>query len=618
MKLIAPRSLSFVAVMVLGLFACSEGATGENTTPQVEAPPPPTTPTPTPPNTPVVDASTPSAYPDIDALQAPRDIIKAVFAEHIRHSPSWAASAGVRDVDAVLDDLSPAEFAKYYGRCAALDVKLKTIDLTKLTLAEKVEHDKALGSLFDALARRDASTELWEQSNLVDVVDNLSLTPQVQTIRAKADIDTLIAKYKEIPRYLQQRTDNLVAGAAKGLVASKPIVEASIANLKTYYGVVADNPFAALVFEDSVSQTDQDAWQPLVNAIVETVVVPAILKHAAELETKILPGARTTFGYGAMGTVGKTFYASQVKVHTGSTLSVDDIHALGLQRVSELDTAMRTNLTALSITDTKLSDALAKIQAQPEWTPATPAAAKTHVDSVVASLLKSEWVDGVWGLGTTVAAPSVNYVDDRAGSAYYVIGSDTFTIFTKDKPTFEHDAVVTHEFTHYLQDVAAKGLQANAISPYGALFGSTSVVEGAAHYAEMIRLEQPNAYKQGTVRGTALARLGAQGNLMLRAVRLVVDTGIHAKDWTRDQAIQYMKDRLTMADDEIQFEVDRYASFAGQALAYRVGAEGIRKAKEETKTRLGAAFSEKAFNKTMLELSGASLALVDEVAKSMK
>lgn len=616
MKLTARRSLALGAVMIVGLVACSDAAKHEDPEPKVEAAPPPASTTP-PPGPAIPDAAPPSAYPDIDVLTAARDIIGAVFAEHIRHYPSWAASAGVRSFDATLDDLSPAELATYHGRCAALDVKLKTIDVSKLTLAEKVDYDKAAGSLLDALARRDASTDLWEQSNLIDVVDNLSLTPQVQTIRTRTDIDTLIAKYQQIPRYLQQRTDNLLAGLAKGLVASKPIVEASIANLTGYYGVAADNPFAALVFEDSVSQADQDAWQPLVASVVETVVIPAILKYASDLETKILPNARATFGYGAMGAIGKTFYESQVKFHTGSTLSVDDIHALGLQRVSELDAAMRANLTTLSITDASLRDALAKVKTQPESKPPTAANAKAHVDAVLASLLKPEWVDGVWGLGT-VATPSVDYVDDRAGSAYYVIGSDTFTIFTKDKSVFEHDAVVTHEFTHYLQDVAAKGLQANAISPYASLFGSTAVVEGAAHYAEMLRLEQPNAYAQATNRETALARLGAQQNLMLRAVRLVVDTGIHAKDWTRDQALQYMKDRLTMGDDEIAFEVDRYGSFPGQALAYRVGAEGIKKAKEDAKTRLGAAFSEKKFNKTMLEVQGASLAVVDEVAKSMQ
>jgi uncharacterized protein (DUF885 family) len=177
-------------------------------------------------------------------------------------------------------------------------------------------------------------------------------------------------------------------------------------------------------------------------------------------------------------------------------------------------------------------------------------------------------------------------------------------------PLYALDGVVVHEFTHHLQDVVGQEVAGEAVSPLELHFGlaamsSAALSEGAALYSERVALAR-DFYRDGDTRMTALRRLNAASWLMLRAVRLVVDTGIHSKGWTRDEVIAYMKQRVLNSDAFIEWEADRYASWPAQALAYMVGSEAIATERARAEAALGGAFDPRAFHRMVLELNGTS------------
>lgn len=587
-----PRRLSFASFLVLNLAACA-ATESTNSAPQSAE----------------VNATSPgtAALPNLESLTSSREIIKAVFDEQIRHSPINAMYAGVRDFDAVVDDLSQAEAATFYARMNVLAKKLATIDPSTLSPSEELAFDVALASVKNAHGREVAHTELWEISSFWDTSDVPTDFAYVRTLETVADVDNMVARYHEIPRYLRQRTDNLKTGAAAHLVAAQPVIRRGLENTKNNTPTAAaGSPFSALTFGDDVSEEDKAAWQARIDAIVDAEVAPAYQKYAEFLENELLPQGRTTFGAGALGENGLEYYRSQIAFFTGSSQTPEELLDLGVVRVTELETELRTELAAFGITEPTISASLQKLAALPESTATLSVAEVTdYSKAFLAKLDSAPWASSVWGVRSD-APPEVD-VKDRSGTAYYTIGTNTMTIFAKGTHRHDLDWMLTHEFTHFLQDTVSHQASAEPpVTPYLSVFGGSAMSEGGAHYAETLAL-RAGLYNQPSPRDTALRKIAALGGLMLRAVRLVVDTSIHVRGMDRDTAIAYMKDRVSMPVDNIAHEVDRYASWPAQALAYRVGMEGIASERARAERALGSRFSESEFNRLTLSLSGGSL-----------
>lgn len=551
---------------------------------------------------------------DLDGIKGTKDTLTAVYAESIRHSPSLAVLAGDRTVDAELDQLTADEFTKYYARMAKLAEKMKALDAKTFSAEEQLSYDMALTTVNDAAARKIAKTELWEASNLNDAVDLISYFPSAQTLTTQADVDAYVARCQKIPTYLTQRLANLKAGADQGLTSSKPVLEAMLGNVTGYYGLKAadGSPWAAPSFADSVSMADQMKWTTQITTVVDQTLVPAFAAFVAGVQKDVLPKARTTFGYGAMGQNGKDFYQSQIAFHTGGTQTADALHQLGLTRVAELEAKLKEQLMAVGINEPTLVAGLEKAKALPESMPANAADLKTFVDGFVEQLRADAWSKQVFGVASP-AKPTINY-PDTSGTPFYVAGTSTITVPLKSATLVSSPSVLAHEYTHYLQDLVTKSTM--PVSKYQPLFGSYVLAEGAAHYAETLALGS-SLYTRPTARETALVKLNAYSDLMLRAVRLVVDTGIHSKDWSRQQALDYLTSHVIMGADQAAFEIDRYASWPGQALAYRVGMENIKAEHDRAATAIGAGFNEGAFNTMVLSLSGATSRLLTQRTDAM-
>lgn len=566
---------------------------------------------------PADDADTASEQAAIaDNVSAPRDVIKSVFQEAVRHSPTAAVFAGDRSFDAAMDDLSPAEFASFYSRMAQLESKLAKIDPTTLSSAERFALDLALTTAHDAHARDTAKSQLWELNSRSDFGDGLASIPRAQVLRSAADLDKLLTRYRKISVALDQRQANLRSGLARGLVASNTIVTRVIGNYRAVGGTAASgSPFADVAFDPSISAATQAQWKAKVAAVVDASVAPAFQRFANFLENTILPCARTSYGYAGLGALGSNFYVAQVKVQTGSDLTPEAIHDLGLQRVDEIQAQMISNLDAVGIHEATLSAGLARLLQLPESVPATAEQATTRSAEVLSKLYATAWSGDVWGLPNP--PPVTVDVIDQVGSPFYVTGASTMVIPVGSARQYELDSMVTHEYTHYLQDLVATQPGAEPpVSPYLPVFGSVVLVEGVAHFAEVVALGS-TLYDYPDARTTALTKLAGLNGLMLRAVRLVVDTGIHTKGWTHDQVVAYMTDHLIGTPAFFSFEADRYASWPGQALGYRLGVEAMFSEQARAAAALGSRFSSSAFNRMALGLSGATAQLLHQATDEL-
>jgi hypothetical protein len=283
--------------------------------------------------------------------------------------------------------------------------------------------------------------------------------------------------------------------------------------------------------------------------------------------------------------------------------------------VAEIEAQMTANLDAIGIHEPTLSAGLTHLLQLPESAPATVDQATARSAEVLGKLDSASWSGAMWG--TPNPPPVTIDVIEQVGSPFYVTGASTMVIPVGSARQYELDSMVTHEYTHYLQDLVANQPSAEPpVSPYLPVFGSGVLIEGVAHYAEVVALGS-TLYDYPDARTTALTKLAGLNGRMLRAVRLVVDTGIHIKGWTHDQVVTYMADHLIGTPAFFSFEADRYASWPGQALGYRLGVEAMLTEQSRAAAALGPRFSAAAFNWMALGLAGASAQLLHQATDEL-
>ncbi|MBP9112910.1 MAG: DUF885 domain-containing protein [Polyangiaceae bacterium] len=542
--------------------------------------------------------------------EAAKQIVEDVFAELTRHKPTFAVfgTDGDRSHDREMDPISPSEFSRFYTRMRQLGKQLAKIDPAKLDASYQLAYDIATLAVKDAESREVSQYETWEMSILYDEGDDLPYYSSVGPIRNRADFDNLLARYKQLTGYFDQKIANYKRGLANNRVAPKAIVTRVIEKNKGLYSAAGEQSamVSNLTFAEGVSSANQTAWKAEMAKLVDSTINVAGMKWVTFLETMLLPQARTkTFGVGTLD-VGAKLYAGQVLFNTGESRTPEALHTLGLSRVAELEQNMQKELRNLGIQEITLAKGLEKAKALPASQPGSAADIKTRVEqNLMPKLTAKGWAENLWGVAKP--APVKFEYPEREGSAVFLLGVNAIRVPVKGVSLPSIDSVLVHEYTHHLQGLVASA--SKPVSPVQQFFGSSAMAEGGGLFSEVVALEQ-NLYGSDNTPAASLTRLNAYSNLMLRAVRLVVDTGIHAKDWSRQKAIDYMRVRLTMGEEAVAYEVDRYASVPAQALSYRVGLEAILSSRDRAQKALGSKYNPAAFANMVLGTSGASAAVL--------
>jgi uncharacterized protein (DUF885 family) len=422
------------------------------------------------------------------------------------------------------------------------------------------------------------------------------------TLKTPEDYQHYIGQLRDIPRFFHEETDDMRAGLKRGFTPPRVTLQgrdgsiANVANAKPEETPLY-KPFKTMT---GIAPDKQAALRAEAVAVIRDQVQPAYAELLKFWNGEYVPGARTTLAAEDLPD-GKAFYRSQILEYTTLDMDPADIHKLGEEQVASLHAQM---LEVMKQSGFKGDFAAFQnfLRTDPQFY------AKTPQDLLDRAAWIAKTFDGkastYFGLlprsrFAIVPVPAdiaPFYTSGRGGPGEYLLN----TYDLPHRPLYNLTALTLHESApgHAFQIPLASEDKTlpdfrrySYISAYG---------EGWALYCEYLG-DEMGMYE------TPYDKFGMLGYQIWRAVRLVVDTGIHAQGWTREQAVQYMRDYTALPDHEIDTEVDRYITWPGQALSYYLGEMAIRKAREKAQAALGPKFNIRAFHDTVLALGSVPL-----------
>ncbi|WP_336946779.1 DUF885 family protein [Asaia sp. HN010] len=533
--------------------------------------------------------------------------------------PVSAASRGDQNAAERWPDDSPAAEAARLKQRLAFKDRLSHLDLATLKgealLNARLmiwENDLAIeGQKFDPSRMPFTSDEGFYQE-IGYAADN---TP----LRSEADARHWLVRMNRIPAYDAQQTENMRRGIATHFVQPRLIAEIALRAVKAQAALPErENP--ALRPFDSLPATMPIALRKSLRAegerIVHDRIKPAEQALARFFETEYLPASRDSLGASSLPD-GRAYYAYLVKSETTTTLTPDQIFALGQSEIVRIHRSMQSQMDAVGFHG-DFKSFVSTIKADPQFYVTTRQALMEKA-SFLAKKIDGELPRVIgklprltYGVREVPRAIEEGYTTGRYDPGSPVLGiSGGLMINTShldQRPLYELPSLVAHEGVpgHHIQIALAQEM--TDLPGFRRDYATTAFVEGWALYAEQFVSEiglYPTPYE----------RFGQLSMEMWRACRLVMDVGIHWKNWSRDQALSCLRDNTALAEKNIQNETNRYISWPGQALGYKIGELTILDLRHQAETALGSKFDERRFHDLVLDEGAMPLALLRERVK---
>ena len=422
------------------------------------------------------------------------------------------------------------------------------------------------------------------------------------------DYERYIAQLGQFPRYFDEQIANMEAGLARGFTPPRVTLEgrdASIAAVSEAPSLEANpfyTPFKSM--PASIPAAEQARLRAAGAEVIARSVVPAHAKLLVFMRERYLPNARIELGAEGFPD-GKAYYQSKIHEFTTLDLTADQIHQIGLAEVDRIHQQMLLVMKETGFKGT-FPEFLHFLRTDPQFYAKTPEELLMRAAWIAKRFdAKASTYFGYLPRARFAIIPvppeiAPYYTSGRGGPGVYLV--NTYNL--PSRPLYNLTALTLHESApgHAFQMPIAlehtdqpEFRQKVYISAYG---------EGWALYCEKLGLEM-GMYE------TPYDRFGMLTYQMWRAARLVVDTGIHSKGWTRKQAQDFLHDNTALADHEILTEVDRYIAWPGQALSYYLGQMTIEKARAKAEKALGPKFSLKAFHDTVLEMGSVPMPVLE-------
>jgi uncharacterized protein (DUF885 family) len=567
-------------------------------------------------------AAVPSIHPQTAApasVDANRKALNEVFHDYwednLAHDPEFASSLGDKRYNDQISDFSVKAYNAGLAREQAFLMRLAAIDPTGLTGQEKISLNLLLRQFTED--QEAAEFKEWEmpvnqlggiQTTYPELVSQLTFTTQ-------KDYDDWIARLHQIPKAFDQVTANMAIGIDDHRLPPKYLMEKVLDQVKTMAAQKPeDSPFAQPLknFPSAIKPLDRERIRQDTLAAIAHEVLPAYLRFARFLEVSYVPACRTDPGISALPD-GQKYYQFLIRRSTTTDLTADQIHQIGLDEVKRDEAEMLAIAQKLGFVD--LASFRASLNANPKLKASSGdallAAYKSYIGPMEAKLPQ---LFGRLPKARLEVVPVPDYLEKAMYPAYYDDGAPDGSrpgrlyvneYHATDRNLYAIEAVAYHEGIpgHHLQISIAQELQ--DIPTFRKYEGYTAFVEGWALYAE--RLGKEVGFYQDPL--SDYGRLQAD---MWRAIRLVVDTGVHSQHWTRDQMVQYFHDHSAIEETTIQTEVDRYIGWPGQALAYKLGQLKILELRDRAKTALGEKFDLRAFHDQVLDAGALPLDVLSD------
>lgn len=536
---------------------------------------------------------------------------------------AWPQTATVFGVDvgqraaqrSRLDDLSRAGRARWIAAYKTRLARLATIDPAKLSPMGRTDlevADYAYRSGVEGGERFPfgetagyAPYSPYVLSQLAGAYQSVpDFLDSVHPVKTAADAEAYLARLEAFANALDGNTDDFRNDAARGVLAPDFALDATLAQLRQ---LRAPAPEASGLTTSLTRRTAEAKiagdWGRRASAVVAGKVYPALDRQIAAVQA-LRPQARPDPGIWKIPG-GEAFYAGALAFQTTTRLTPDEAHALGLKQVAELEAQMDGLLKAVGLTQGSVGARMTELgKRQDQLYPNTDAgraellkALNAQTDAMRAKMptafrtLPKTPVEIVRVPPEIEAGAPNGYatppsLDGSRPGRFYINLKDTaeWPKFTLPTLTY-HEAIPGHQWEGAIARASTEIPLLRQVA-----LNFSAYAEGWALYAEQL------ADELGAYEGDPAGRLGYLQSLQFRAVRVVVDTGMHAKRWSREQATDYMVEKTGYARSRVQREIDRYAVWPGQACAYKIGHTEWVRLREEAKARAGAKFDLKTFH----------------------
>jgi uncharacterized protein (DUF885 family) len=536
-------------------------------------------------------------------------VVETYFDRYLALNPIFASELGDHRFDDDFGDYASASWmADSLGIEQEALKQLQSVDVRQLSGEDLVT--------YEAFKReRELSIEGFRYPSellAIDQLENwatkfaeLASGHGTQPFRTTRDYDNFLARMDGFVAWTDQAINNLRAGVSRGVVLPKVVVARTLPQLEAFARL--ENPRETvfwqplLQFPAAPTVADRERLVRAYDEKLRTRVLPAYRRLHDYLAKEYLPHARASVAWQELP-LGDAWYAYLVRLHTTTSLTPEQVHALGMREGDRLRAQLGAIQGALGMTG-DLRTTFDALRADPRFHFARPdqllagyEALRGRVDANLGKLFRRRptaafEIRPVEAF-RAAAAPSASYeiasADGSRPAVFYVNTSDLAA-----RPSYLMEAIYLHEAIpgHHYQTAMA---QAATSLPRFRRFGSnTAYDEGWGLYAETLGSEL-GLYTD------PYSRFGALSMQAWRAARLVVDTGIHAKGWSRQKAVEYLRANTALGEADIEAEVDRYIARPGQALSYEVGALKLLELRRRAQQALGARFDVREFHEQVI------------------
>ena len=529
------------------------------------------------------------------------DPLSATFLGDVRFNDRWPEATRAAIDRSAAEDLAVLE-------------QLAALDREELPAAERLNLDLFRKEYEERVAVRPFHPEAWELSAR-EGIQTLNEVAELMPFATVQDYETWLRRLERLPAFLDEHVQLLRQAAREKRTQPRVLMERVLPQLAMQ---VVENPeqspfYARFkTYPPAIPAAERERLAARARKVIAEAVIPAHRRFQAFFKTEYLPACRETVGIWDSPR-GVEYYQNRIAHHTTTTLTADQIHDLGLAEVARNRGEMLKVIEQVGFKGS-LQEFFVKLRTDKQFYYQTPGELQ-RAYTVTAKQIEPELpklfgklyrtpygvrpIPDTSAPNTTTAYYNPPSADGRRAGFFYV------NLYRPEvRPKYEIEVLTVHEAVpgHHLQIALAQ--EQGELPRFRREAGYTAYVEGWALYSERL------GYELGLYQDP-YSRFGQLTYDMWRAVRLVVDTGLHARKWSRQQAIDYFKDNAAKTEADIVNEVDRYIGWPGQALAYKIGQLKILELRARAEKALGPRFDVRAFHDALLATGAVPLDVLE-------
>jgi uncharacterized protein (DUF885 family) len=555
-----------------------------------------------------------------------------IFAEVLFDHPELLSALGLVEQFGItshngkLDDESPAQQQREFDRFKKDLTQLRQYPIDRQSQSQRLSTHVLEWFLERQVEGEKYQWHTYPVNQLFGVQNQLpSFMANTHRLLNHKDCEYYLARLDALPKKFEQLLQNLKVREEKQILPPRFVVEEVLKEMIDFVGKPASENILATSFKgratkiDKLTEQQQADFQARVETAVAGKVYPAYQK-LIDYFRELLPKTTTDAGVWKLPD-GDNYYAYRLRENTTTKLKPDEVHELGLQEVARIEGEMRAILDANGFAGQPIGQTMDKLGKDPRFLFSNDDKGRADALAQYRQLITQAADRSSKELFLTVPRAKIEvrrvpeFKEATAPGAYYdapaMDGTRPGIFFgnlrdMNEVPKWSMPTLAYHEGVpgHHWQISTAEEL--TGLPQFRKVLPFTAYIEGWALYCEWL------AKEVGWYDRDPFGDLGRLRDELFRAVRLVVDTGIHAKRWTREQAIAYMRDKTGIGEKEVRSEIERYIVMLGQACAYKVGMLKIQELRARAEKELGEKFDQREFHDAVLKNGALPLEILEE------